>query len=208
MKIKSKFLITTWVILFAASFSCHREKQSEDKNQKLPQPITREIGTNDARERAALTIPQQKIAPTVAFSSNEKELHEWRAGREAFRIKLFSIPLSTNAARDRADAWERLAIPDDELRSSSEQLQWARMLLDQYANGTQIEKLVFWRLVAYRMSSSHPGAIVRTLGDQGPSMTGEKLEEMLYSALGLTPSEMPHDQAIAEGLRVIDQAGK
>lgn len=208
MKMKSKFLVTTWVILFTLSFSCQREKESEVKNQKSPQPIPREVATTTDPEKAALTTPEQKIAPTFTFSSNEKELHEWRAGREAFRIKLFSIPLSTTAARDRADAWERLAIPDDELRSSSEQLQWARMLLDQYANGTQIEKLVFWRLVAYRMSSYHPGAIVRTLGDQGPSMTGEKLEEMLYSALGLTPSEMPYDQAIAEGLRVIDQAVK
>ena len=208
MKMKSKFLVTTWVILFALSSSCQREKESEVKNQKLPQPITHEVTTTADPEKAALTTPRQKIAPTVAFSSNNKELYEWRAGREAFRIKLFSIPLSTTAARDRADAWEKLAIPDDELRSSSEQLQGARMLLDQYANGTQIEKLVFWRLVAYRISSHRPGAIVRTLGDQGPSMTGEKLEEMLYSALGLTPSETPYDQAIAEGLKVIDQAVK
>lgn len=208
MRIKSKFFITSAVILFALLFSCQRERESEAKIQKSPQNMTRDRPSNTAPEKPALIPPQETIAPTVPFSSNEKEMREWRAGREAFRIKLFSIPLSTTAARDRADAWERLAIPDNELRSSSEQLQWARMLLDQYANGTKIEKLVFWRLVSYRISSHHPGAVVRTLGDQGSSMTGEKLEEILYSALVRTPSEMPYDQALAEGLRILDQSAK
>jgi len=180
--------------------------------KKLPSSETVEVDHESKIERnseiAEPTTPNLKSDPPTTPISKEVAWREWLARRETFRVKIFSIPLAVTAAHDRAEAWDKLAIPDDELRSSSEQLQWARALLDRYANGTQIEKLVFWQLVAYRMSSHYPGPIVRTIGDQGPSMTSEKLEEILYSALGVTPEILPYDQAIAEGLRILEQVAK
>lgn len=134
------------------------------------------------------------------------EADESRKKGEAFRIKLFSIPLSPSADKDRSEAWTRLEIPDTDLRWKPEQFLFAEELLKRYENGTQIEKLVFWQLVGSRKFSHRSGGIERNLGDQRPSLINERLDRILYSALGVNPTDVPQEQAFADGLRVIDQA--
>jgi hypothetical protein len=208
MKMKLKIFHLMCSILLGLTVSCKREKGMDENGDANSQHVSPSVASGANLEGKQPSNPHLDSQPQNATFSEVEEWREWKERREAFRVRLFAIPLDLSAARDREEAWDKLAIPDNELRSSDEQLQAAIALLDRYANGTQIEKLVFWRLVGYRISSYYPGGIVRTLGEQGPSMTRDKMEETLYSALAANPETLPYDQALEEGLRILDRAVK
>lgn len=199
----------TALISLALSSSCRREDGSKSTHSSVSDSSSavhsgsRNVeGIENQKGSGSANIRLEKNVVEAAIV----EAGDLRKKSEAFRIKLFSVPLSPSADKDRSEAWKRLEIPDSDLRWKPDQFLFAEELLKRYESGTQIEKLVFWQLVCSRRFSYRSGGIERNLGDQRPSLLNEQLDRILYSALGVNPTDLPQDQAFADGLRIIDQA--
>ncbi|MEY4245191.1 MAG: hypothetical protein RLZZ245_2776 [Verrucomicrobiota bacterium] len=124
---------------------------------------------------------------------------------EAARLSLFSVPLTDAAAKDRQEAWDRMAPPRGGL--NGDQYQYACDILDRYSNAPPLEKLAFWQLFSIRIFYQSEPGIVRAFGGSGAGrqMTDEKLKATLYSALGKSPEDLPLGEAISEGYALLKQ---
>ncbi len=195
--------------IFIVSLSCRREGES-----KLAHPSASDSSSGvhsgpsnvDGHESQKDSEITDSGLQRNAVEAAKFEADELRKKGESFRIKLFSVPLSPTADKDRSEAWKRLEISDSDLRWKPDQFLFAEELLKRYESGTQVEKLVFWQLVSSRRFSYRSGGIARNLGDQRPSLINEHLDRILYSALGVNPNDIPQDKAFADALRIIDQA--
>ncbi len=178
-----------------------REKKSENPVDLSSHPSPENKASLASKETGKYTAPSSlaKAVPTV-----EQNIQNQKEAIENVRISLFLVPLGETATKDRQEAWDRMAPAPKGW--TSEQYQYASNLLDRYADSPPIERLVMWQLCGIRIAyQAPPNKITIGLGGIGVSRekTENKLKETLYSALGKSPEDLPYDEAIIEGIKLL-----
>jgi hypothetical protein len=93
---------------------------------------------------------------------------------------------------------------------SDEQLGYANELLKRYENGSQLEKLVFWRLVYLRQYEQGASSTSRIVGAdlELTKDLRERLRRTLYSGLGEEHANLPEPFAARIAIEIMEKAGK
>lgn len=128
---------------------------------------------------------------------------------ELQRAAVFSIAVSTQAAKDRVEAWEKLTTAEPHRLLTKEQYLYAQELLERYREAPVMEKLVFWRLLYLRLNEQGVSSSSRIVGDDYLDLRRgiyPKLKAMLYSALGEDPEKLPEFRAIQKGMETLKAA--
>lgn len=128
---------------------------------------------------------------------------------DAFAL-VFDVPLDEVASVERAKAWETLTQKVPWTPLSDVQCEFAKDLLKRYKNGSQLEKLVFWRLVFLRKYEQGASGTSRIVGADQELRRDlrTKLLEILYSGLGDDPEELSEPLAVRKAIVLLEMAGK
>jgi hypothetical protein len=173
----------------------------------------------DSGQVSIAKIPAHTESNTVIQSGLPKPAEEERVQEEVKRVReklkkeletarlsIFSVPLSDAAARDRQEAWDRIAPPPRGFLNNGH-YQYACDILDRYSDAPPLEKLAFWRLISIRIYYQSETGIVRGFGGSGVGRQkiDEKLKTTLYSVLGQSPEVLPLREATSEGYALLEQ---
>ena len=179
--------------LFIFLNGCRREDQAGKPSSHPPNTNSSDVPTARTPTTVESAADRQN---TTASPPQEK--HE-QINLETAQLFVFSVPLADTAAKDRQDAWDRMAPLNGDL--AYDQYKYASDLLDRYADASPLEKLTFWQLISIRIYYQSETGIVRGFGGSGVGrqMTDEKLKATLYSVLAKSPEDLPFGEAISEG---------
>jgi hypothetical protein len=127
---------------------------------------------------------------------------------EASRAVVFGVALREGASADRAKAWIALTQTESWMPLSDEQCEFALDLLKRYESGTELEKLVFWRLVFLRYYEQGASATGRIVGSDGTKREELRvmLLETLYSGLGNDSRELSEPVAAKRAVALLEEA--
>jgi hypothetical protein len=169
--------------------STHPLPEFEQRKVLPPEPPRKKEGQKTEQEQIAQVLLEQS---------------------EAARAIVFDVPLDEAASFDRAKAWEMLTQKEPWMLLSDAQCEHARDLLKRYENGTQLERLVFWRLVFLRKYEQGASGTSRVVGadEELRRDLRKRLLEMLYSGLGDDPEELPEPLAARKAVELLAKAGK
>jgi hypothetical protein len=185
--------------------SNHGEKPATVESKETPSahPLpefdqTKTLAPEPSRKKEVQKSEQEQIAQVLLEQS------------EGARAIVFDVPLGEAASLDRVKAWESLTQKEPWMLLSDAQCEYARDLLKRYENGTQLERLVFWRLVFLRKYEQGASGTSRVVGaDQELRRDLRKrLLEMLYSGLGSDPEELSEPLAARKAMELLEKAAK
>lgn len=199
MKKFSTWSTSVFFGLFIFLSGCRREDQAGKPPSQSPNAGSGDISIAVSPDQTESGAGKQSRPPKPP---EEKRVQE---ELESARLSLFSVPLTAAAAKDRQEAWDRMAPPRGGL--NGDQYQYACDILDRYSDAPPLEKLAFWQLFSIRIFYQSETGIVRAFGGSGAGrqMTDEKLKATLYSALGKSPEDLPFGEAISEGYALLKQ---
>lgn len=128
---------------------------------------------------------------------------------ELKRADLFNVPVPVQAAKDRAEAWEKLTSAEPHAILKKEQYLYAQQLLDRYREAPVTERLVIWHLLNLRLYGQGVSSTSRIVGDDYWELRRgmyPQLKAMLYSALGEDPDKLPDFLATRKGMEMLKAA--
>jgi hypothetical protein len=182
-------------------------EKTEPKSVSSPSPPQPEPYGNGQSSVADPEPPPENPSKVKDHELSSDEM--MRRIDELKRADLFNVPISVQAAKDRAEAWEKLTSPDPHAFLIKEQYLYAQELLDRYREAPAIEKLVFWRLLNLRLYEQGVSNMSMVVGDNyGELRRGmyTKLKAMLYSALGENPDVLPDFLATRKAMEMLKAA--
>lgn len=214
-----QFLITPLALCFglascksereATGTSAGEQSESETFSGAPPSAHTEEkpnlprVGSDQSEESFSATQGGK-------LSDEGKLLYEKLMVRARMeKSEVFNVPLPEQASKDRSEAWEKLAVPDNHRVITKEQRLYADRIVDRYSEAPQLEKLVFWRLINLRLNNQLTGSISIIVGEDNRQLivdSRNKLMAMLYSAIGETPETLPDFLAYRKGVEMLQAA--
>jgi hypothetical protein len=192
-------------------FACSEKESSQGKK-----PAT--VESEETPSKHPLPEFEQKKVPAAEQSSikEDEKIEQEQIAQvllnqtENARASVFHVPLDEAASVERAKAWEMLTQNEPWMLLSDAQCEFAKNLLKSYENGTQLEKLVFWRLVFLRKYEQGASGTSRIVGadEELRRDLRTKLLEILYSGLGEDPEELSEPLAVRKAIVLLEMAGK
>ena len=217
MKFKFVYILVILATCTLSFDSCRQHKEERRSHTARPTLSTPTTGSSPSVK----ALPPQTSNGEKLNSANYpedpnenervKKMTAIKARKsEELRRELFSIPLSEKATKDREEAWEMLDVKEYGEYLNSRQCKYACAMLDKYASAETLERLVFWRLMTYRISSSSPTGVSMAL--DGSSLllqdANKKLKESLYSALGENIDAVSYGDAKNRAMQIFKSAAK
>lgn len=134
----------------------------------------------DLKDSLARIPPPKSIEEYAAI---ESAYHKMFVRRKDL---LFSIPISSQAEKDRNEVWAALGFGENPAKGflDGERNKYAKELLNRYLNASQLEKLVIWETVRTRITGAKRGDA------SGEIFLRIELAKLLFSALGIEKQEL------------------
>lgn len=218
MKYHPIFITGALVVFSSLGILGCKRKEPNGSSRTEPPQTKKTLSDHPAAEppqRPPVTDPFKEAPFEKNLSQYDIEVFEAiRKKQEPPRAVVFAVPLDEAASRDRAEAWEKLTQRSFTFPLVMKQQEYALNLLKSYENGTQLEKLVFWRLVRLRWREqgfvSGSGRTIEVLDGSDVKLNKDlsnKLRETLYSGLGVD-SSTDYDTASKQAIQILENAGK
>lgn len=212
---KSTPLLAISLAMGLSLAACRTERKSTASPPRHPKETAAISGPPAASsiqpdEAPPAVNPENLEKPPSTLKSSEPTAEEQLLRmRELERAEVFDVPISDQAALDRAEAWPKLTseVPHEILKK--DQYLYARDLLDRYGEAPVLERLVFWRLVDLRLHMQRVSSIARVAGDDYRDLRlsmNPQLKAILYSALGDDPEKLPDFLAARKAMKILQAA--